>query len=164
MKVMKLTFDDLEITAVLKYYRPMPGDMEIDCELTARAFVDGACPVEEELRGLEAFRKALIKLTEEGLSRPPNSGPSQAPFVGLTLTAGEEGREKPDLDFYVSLGREQLGDLDVWVLRWTNEEGVYVSPIFVDVGRALKILKYLLDKKTGQWASLVAFQTNHVDS
>lgn len=161
---MKPTFDDLEIAAVLNYLRPVPGYMEIDCELTVRAFVDGACPVEEELRGLESFRKAIIRLTEEGLARPPNCRPSQAPFVGLNLTAGKEGHEKPELEFYVSLELEHMDNLDVWALRWNNEEGLHVRLMFLDVGRALKILKCLLDKKTGQWASFVPFQKKHVDS
>lgn len=160
---MKPSFDMLEITALLKYYRPVPGYMEIDCELTARAFVVGDHPVEKELRALEAFREALIRLTEEGLTHPPNYGPAQAPFVGLTLTGGGDN-QKPILEFYVSLGLERLGDIDVWVLRWTDDEGVYMTPIFLDVSRALKILKYLLAKKTGDWASLVAFETDRVDS
>lgn len=161
---MKPSIDMLEITAVLKYFRPVSGYMEIDCELTARAFVDGDGPVEDELRGLEAFRKAVVKLTEEGLARPPNCGPSQSPFVGLKLTANEEGGDKSGQEFYVSLELEHMGELDVWALRWNNEEGVHVRHIFLDVSQALGILKCLLDKKTGQWTSLVAFQKHRVDS
>lgn len=160
---MKPTFDMLEIAAVMTYIRPLPYYMDIDSELTVRAFVDGACPVEEELRGLESFRKALIRLSEEGLSRPPNCGPTMEPFVRLKLMGGE-GHQKPSLEFDMSLGLEQFGEMDVWVLHWRNEEGVYVSLMFPHVARALRILKCLLDKKTGKWASMVAFQSDRVDS
>lgn len=160
---MKPTFDNLEIAAVLKYIRPVPGYMEIDCELTVRAFVDGACPVEKELSGLEAFRKTVIRLTEEGLARPSNCEIANEPFIGLKL-AGGECHQEPDLEFHVSLGLERWGDLDVWVLHWRNEEGLHVSPWFPEAGRALEILKCLLDQKTGQWATRVPFQNDHVDS
>lgn len=85
------------------------------------------------------------------------------PLVSLKLTGGE-GHKKLDLEFYVSLGLEHCGDLDVWVLHWINEDGLNVRPMFPEAGRALKILKCLLDQKTGQWTSLVAFQDSRVDS
>ena len=100
----------------------------------------------------------MIRLTEEALARPVNCEPSAPPFVGLNLTAGREDAEEPELEFYVSFEREHLENLDVWALRWSNEDGLYVRLMFLEVGRALDILKCLLDKKTGQWASLVPFK------
>ncbi|MBI2788187.1 MAG: hypothetical protein HYX59_05840 [Elusimicrobia bacterium] len=163
MNAMKPIFDVLEIAAVLKYLRPVPGYMAIDCELTVRAFVDGGCPVEKELSELEAFRKTVIRLAGEGLARPPECGIADEPFVGLKLLGGECHQE-PELEFHVSLGLERWGDRDVWALHWRNEEDRPVGPMFPEAGRALDMLKCLLDQKTGQWASFVPFQTDRVDS
>ncbi|MBI2386858.1 MAG: hypothetical protein HYV14_12755 [Elusimicrobia bacterium] len=160
---MKKTYDDLVIIAHLEYLRPVPRYLEVDCALTVRAFVDGAYPVEQELRALEAFRKAVVRLTEEGLSRSPDCGPCMAPSVKLKLTGGEDNQD-PDLEFHADLGLEHWGDLDFWVLHWRNEAGDYISPMFLDAGRALSFLKCLLDKKTGEWASRVSFEADRVDS
>lgn len=153
----------LEIAAVLKYVRPIPNYMDIDCKLTVRAFVDGACPIEKELHGLEAFRNAVIRLVKEGLTHPPNCEATMEPFVSLKLTGGE-GHQKPSLQFNVSVELEHRGNLDYWALHWENEEGQHVCPMFLDAERALSFLKCLLDKKTGEWATLVPFQTDRVDS
>lgn len=155
--------DILEVTAVLEYIRPLPYYMAIDSTQKVKAFVDGFSPVEEELRGLESFRKAVVKLAVEGIHHPPGCEEVEEPFVRISLTAGEAHQE-PSLAFHISLGLHDWEGIDVWMLRWDSDKGGLKSPVFPAPEPALALLKHLLDRKTGQWATLVAFRPSRVDS
>ena len=159
---MNTTFEVLQVTAVLKYIRPLPYYLGIDCNLEITAFVNGDSPVEKELSDLETFRKTVILLAEEGLDRPANCKAIEEPFVGIKLTAGGEDQESI-YDFHLSLGWEPRKNANLWVLRWgkENEDHQFLC---AELRPALALMKNLLDLKTAQWASQVVFRPSSADS
>ncbi len=154
---MKAMLQMLQIDAVLVYVRALPYYDDSECTQKLSVFVDGGGAVETELARLESFRKAIIKLAEEGLQRPAGCQPTDPPFVSIDLTAGE-ALQKPIQDFYVNLGLERHGDVDIWVMRFRAENGQPRDPVFDDSSHALKIAKGLIDQRTAMWATCVAFQ------
>lgn len=154
---MKTTLQVLQIGAVVEYIRALPYYYDSECIQKLAVFVDGGCEVEKELARLEAFRRAIIKLAEEGLERPPDCQPADPPFVSLELTAGEAFK-RPVHEFNMSLGLEDCGGTDLWVLRWHTGKGDPRDPVFDDPAHALDIAKCLIDKETGTWASQVSFK------
>lgn len=88
------TIEALEVAARLKYVRPLPDYfLGVDCELVMRAFVFGTHPIEEELGGLEAFRRSLTRMVREGLSHLDCEKPEE-PFVSLTLEEARSTRSR----------------------------------------------------------------------
>lgn len=156
---MKTTLQVLQIDAAIEYTRALPYYYDSECTQKLAVFVDGECAVEKELARLESFRRAVIKLAEEGLARPADCQPTDPPFVSFELTGGE-AFQKPIHEFHMSLGLERFDDIEIWVLRFRTEKGEPRGPVFDDPAHALAIAKCLIDQETGWWATRVAFRAS----
>lgn len=154
----------LEIGAAVKYERPLPYYMTSECSQFIMGFVHGDCRVEAELRGLESFRQAVVKLIQEGLTLPEGCEELEPPYVRVKLTAGEDHLE-PTLEYNLIIEIEHCRELDVWKIHhWNSDPDVPQELIIPNPERALEFLKALLDRKTSEWASQVVFDGPAVDS
>lgn len=154
--------DQLEICAEIFYVRPLSYYLEIDSRQTIMGFVHGDCAPVQEFRGLEQFRRAIIKLVEEGLARPEGCGESMAPHVRIILKAGQDFL-KPIHEFDIAIARENSVDAGVWTVQW-KEDGNFRRGCFPNSAPALSVMKAVLDEITAKWASAVVFETKASDS
>jgi hypothetical protein len=153
---MKATLQVLQIDAVVEYTRALPYYYDCECVQKLAVFIDGEREVEKELARLESFRRAIIRLAEEGLARPADCQPTDPPFVSIELAAGEAFKS-PMHEFHMSLGLERFEDVEIWVLRFRNGNGEPRGPVFDDPAHALEIAKSIIDRETAGWATQVAF-------
>lgn len=150
------TLNDLSILAVLRYLRPIPSYQNIEVRQEIMGFVHGDGEPEVELRQLEAFRKTLVMLADEGLRHPDACVKLELPRVVLTLSAGED-ECKPSLDLEIII-EKQSWTADVWTMTWRDKEGRSPCVVFFEYDKALVWLRNLLDRTTSKWASRVIFQ------
>lgn len=153
--------DQLEICAEIFYVRPLPYYLEIDSRQTIMGFVNGDGSPEQEFRSLEQFRRAVIKLAEEGLVRPEGCGEAMLPHVRVVLKAGQDFL-KPTHEFDVAIARENLATGGVWTVQW-KEDGNFRRGCFPSSAPALAVMKAVLDEMTAKWASAVIFETRATD-
>lgn len=146
--------DCLEIVADVNFLKPIPDYSDIECTQRVLAFVVGECPPDEQIRGLEAFRRVVLRLVEEGLRHEPGCSASDLPYVSLTLKAGEEcGELVWNLSFFIS-----INDEGVCRLEFNGDEDARFELDFVRSEDALASVKDMLDKETGRWAAQVSFE------
>jgi hypothetical protein len=154
----------LEIGASIKYSRPLPYYLPSECCQHIMGFVYGDGQVEEEFRGLESFRQAVVKLVQEGLTLPEGCEGLESPFVRVKLTAGED-HLKPTLEYNLIVEIEQHDTFALWKIRHWNCDGDLEQHFLIpNPERAVSFLKSMLDHKTGEWASRVVFDARAVDS
>lgn len=143
----------LEIAADIEFLKPIPDYSDIECTQRVLAFVVGDRPPEEQIRGLEAFRRVVFRLVEEELRHEPGYEASDLPYVSLTLKAGEECAEPVwKLLFFIS-----INDEGGCRLSFHGDEDARFELDFMRSVDALTAVKDLLDKETGRWAAQVSF-------
>lgn len=146
----------LEIVAKLRFLKPIAGYSDIECEQIIAAFVSGDEAADEEIRRLEAFRRALLRLAGEALEHDPRYAASDVPHLHLTLRGGEECGEPLWVSrYFVSVD-------DECCLELVSERGW--RRVFSRPDQALAALKMLVDAQTGFWASCVAFGARRAGS
>jgi hypothetical protein len=154
----------LEIGASIEYSRPLPYYLASQCVQYIMGFVYGDGQIEDELRGLESFRQAVVKLVQEGLTLPEGCEELDPPYVRVKLTAGED-HLAPTLEYNLIVEVEHHETLDLWKIRhWNSDGDIHQYFLIPNAERAVEFLKTMLDHKTGKWASKVVFDGRAVDS
>lgn len=143
----------LEIAADVEFLKPIPGYSDIECTQRVLAYVLGDSPPDEEIQRLEAFRRVVLRLVEEGLSHEPGCEASDLPYVSLTLKAGEECKKTLwERHFFISF--DEKGS---WSLRFSRGKDAGYDLGFDRFEDVLAAVKVLLDSETGRWAAQVSF-------
>jgi len=149
----------LEIAADVEFLKPIPDYSDIECTQRVLAFVAGESPPDEEIRHLEAFRRVVLRLVEEGLRREPGCEASDRPYVSLTLKAGEEcGKTLWERHFFLGVDEEGR-----WNLRFSRGTDAGYDLGLERLEDALAAVKVLLDSETGRWAAQVSFEMERAD-